>query len=40
VITQGIGNLRQGAPIRPVPANSAQRVGAPTKGGDAQAKGK
>jgi membrane fusion protein (multidrug efflux system) len=44
VITQGIGNLRQGAPIRPVPASSAQRVGAPPKGttksGDAQAKGK
>ena len=39
VITQGIGNLRQGAQIRPVPASSAQRVGAP-KGGDAQAKGK
>lgn len=39
VITQGIGNLRQGAPIRPVPASKAQRVGAP-KGGDAQAKGK
>ncbi len=44
VITQGIGNLRQGAPIRPVPASSAQRVGAQPKGsaagGDAQAKGK
>lgn len=39
VITQGIGNLRQGAPIRPVPASKAQRVGVP-KGGDAQAKGK
>jgi len=39
VITQGIGNLRQGAPIRPVPESKAQRVGAP-KGGDAQAKGK
>ncbi|MBE1528187.1 membrane fusion protein (multidrug efflux system) [Sphingopyxis sp. OAS728] len=39
VITQGIGNLRQGAPIRPVPASKAQRVGAP-KGGDAPAKGK
>lgn len=38
VITQGIGNLRQGAPIRPVPASSAQRVGTP-KGADA-AKGK
>jgi membrane fusion protein (multidrug efflux system) len=39
VITQGIGNLRQGAPIRPVSASKAQRVGAP-KGGDAPAKGK
>jgi membrane fusion protein (multidrug efflux system) len=29
VITQGVGNLKQGAPIRPVPANSPQRVGAP-----------
>jgi membrane fusion protein (multidrug efflux system) len=32
VITQGIGNLRQGAPIKPVPASSAQRVGAQPKG--------
>ena len=39
VITQGIGNLRQGAAIRPVPASSAQRVGTP-KGGNAEAKGK
>ena len=29
IITQGIGNLKQGAPITPVPANSVQRVGAP-----------
>lgn len=29
VITQGAGNLKQGAPIKPVPASSAQRVGAP-----------
>ena len=29
VITHGVGNLKQGAPIKPVPANSAQRVGAP-----------
>ncbi len=29
VVTQGVGNLKQGAPIKPVPANSAQRVGAP-----------
>ena len=39
VITQGVGNLRQGAAIRPVPASSAQRVGAP-QGGGAEAKGK
>ncbi|HWW57507.1 MAG TPA: efflux RND transporter periplasmic adaptor subunit [Sphingopyxis sp.] len=32
VITQGIGNLKQGAAIRPVPANSPQRVGAPKSG--------
>lgn len=35
VITQGVGNLKQGAAIRPVPAGQPQRVGAP-----AQAKGK
>ncbi len=29
VITQGVGTLKQGAPIKPVPANSVQRVGAP-----------
>ncbi|MGL3820338.1 efflux RND transporter periplasmic adaptor subunit [Sphingopyxis sp. R3-92] len=29
VITQGLGNLKQGAPIRPVPASSAQQVGPP-----------
>ncbi len=29
VITQGVGNLKQGAPITAVPANSVQRVGAP-----------
>lgn len=34
VITQGLGNLRQGQPIRAVAASSAQRVGAP-KGGAA-----
>ena len=39
VISQGIGNLRQGAAIRPVPASSPQRVGAP-KGEGAGAKGK
>lgn len=39
VITQGVGNLRQGAPIRPVPASSAQRVGA-SKGGAPAARDK
>ncbi|KTE11410.1 efflux RND transporter periplasmic adaptor subunit [Sphingopyxis sp. H115] len=39
VITQGIGNLRQGAAIRPVAANSAQRVAAP-RGDGAEAQGK
>lgn len=29
VITQGLGNLKQGAAIKPVPASSPQRVGAP-----------
>src|SRR3546814_6826525 len=37
VITQGIGNLRQGAAIRPVPASSPQRVGK-SKGSGAEAK--
>ena len=39
VISQGIGNLRQGAAIRPVPASSPQRVGAP-KGEGAGTKGR
>ena len=29
VITQGVGNLKQGSAIKPVPASSPQRVGAP-----------
>lgn len=29
VITQGTNNLKQGAPIKPVPANTPQRVGVP-----------
>ncbi|MBN8842381.1 MAG: efflux RND transporter periplasmic adaptor subunit [Sphingomonadales bacterium] len=29
VITQGVGNLKQGASIKPVPASSPQRLGAP-----------
>lgn len=32
VITQGVGNLKQGAAIRPVAARSEQRVGAPAGG--------
>ena len=41
VITQGVGNLRQGAPIRPFPASSPQRVGGrPKDGGGGEAKGK
>ncbi|HEX2812009.1 MAG TPA: efflux RND transporter periplasmic adaptor subunit [Sphingopyxis sp.] len=35
VISQGIGNLRQGAPIKPVPASSPQRIGAPADKGAA-----
>lgn len=38
VITQGIGNLKQGAPVKPVPASSPQRLDAPA-GKDAE-KGK
>lgn len=37
VITQGVGNLKQGAAIRPVPASRPQRIGAPA--GAAKAKG-
>lgn len=33
VITQGLGNLRQGQAIRPVAASSAQNIGAPKGGG-------
>lgn len=32
VITQGTGNLKDGAPIKPVPANTPQRVKAPPAG--------
>lgn len=38
VITQGLANLKQGAPIRPVPAASAQRVGPPSAGQTAKGK--
>ena len=38
VITQGLANLKQGAPIRPVPAASAQRVGPPAAGQTAKGK--
>lgn len=33
VITQGVGNLKQGAPVKPVPASSPQRLGAPAGAG-------
>jgi membrane fusion protein (multidrug efflux system) len=32
VITQGVGNLRDGAKIKPVPANAPQRIQAPPPG--------
>jgi membrane fusion protein (multidrug efflux system) len=32
VITQGIANLKDGAPVKPVPASTPQRVGPPDKG--------
>lgn len=35
VITQGVGNLKQGAPIKPVLASSPQRLGAPAGKGAA-----
>jgi membrane fusion protein (multidrug efflux system) len=35
VITQGIANLKDGAPIKPVPANTPQHIGPP---GDAATK--
>lgn len=33
VITQGLGNLRDGAQIKPVPATAPQKIGAPPPGG-------
>lgn len=32
IITEGLGNLKQGTPVRPVPAGTPQRVGAPAAG--------
>ena len=32
VITQGVGNLREGAKVKPVPASAPQRANAPTAG--------
>ena len=32
VITQGLNNLKNGAPLKPVPANSRQRVAPPPAG--------
>ncbi len=40
VITQGVGNLKQGAAIRPVAASSIQRIGAPAGGSSGTAKKK
>ena len=39
VISQGVGNLRQGASIKPVPAGSPQRLGG-AAGKDSAAKGR
>lgn len=39
VITQGLANLRDGAPIRPVPATSAQRIAPPPPGAQPAGKG-
>ena len=45
VITQGLANLRDGADIRPVPANTPQRIAPPppgsrgSQGKDGQGKG-
>jgi len=39
VIVQGTGNLRPGAEIRPVPANTPQRIQPQQQGGAAEAKG-
>ncbi len=33
IITQGTANLREGAPIKAVPASSPQRIQAPPQGG-------
>lgn len=40
VITQGLGHIRQGAPIRAVPASSAQKVGAPPAQAQTETKAK
>lgn len=40
IITQGLGNLKPGMPVRPVPASAPQRVKAPSgRGGGSAAKG-
>jgi len=38
VITQGVGNLKAGAPVKPVPAGSPQRLGAGAGKGEAKGK--
>lgn len=40
VITQGLGNLRDGAQIKPVPATAPQKIGAPPPGAKGVAGGK
>jgi membrane fusion protein (multidrug efflux system) len=40
VISQGLGNLRAGQPIRPVAASSPQRLGAPRDGGSGKSAAK
>jgi len=39
VITQGLNNLKDGAPIAPVAASTPERIAAPEGNGDAKAKG-
>jgi len=39
VITQGLGNLRDGAQIKPVPATAPQKIGAPPSGAKGAAAG-
>ena len=38
VITQGLANVKDGAPVKPVPASTPQRIGPPKKGGGTTAR--